>query len=193
MILGIFGKIYFRNFRFSKFPQKKSFQKIFSIRFFDEMKKYFSSRFFSTIWIISLDFRKHIQSTRQCSSMIRRWTRFRDCLLKWEEISGFSRQILFLSIFCMDFQEFSHYFRLLCRVWVNWSHGSQGRMKNMFYFSTSLYIVIIRKKCLGPVAIVSATEKQYGLFSWQIFPRAPQHLPGERDLLLDSSGLSKPP
>ena len=122
---------------------------------------------FSMIWIISLDFHKIIQSTRWCSSMLRWWIRFRDCFSKWKKINEFSRKIMFL---CMDFPEFSYYLRWLCRVWVNWSHGSQGRMKNILYFSTSLDVVVIIKNCLGPVTIVLTTENIYAEISSQIFP-----------------------
>ena len=51
--------------------ENQNFVKIFSKIFFAEMKKYFWSRFFSTVWIMSLDFKKAVQSTRGSSSMPR--------------------------------------------------------------------------------------------------------------------------
>ena len=125
----------FWNFDFrkhSKIFSNNIFEKIFPKIFFVKMKIYFCSRFFSMISIVSQDFRKIIQSTRWCSSMLRRWIMYRDSFSKWKKISGFSRKIM---LWCMDFLEFSHYLQWLCRVWVNWSHGSQGRMKNFLFFN----------------------------------------------------------
>ena len=52
----------------------------------------------------------------------------------------------------------------------------------MFYFPTLLYIVVIRKNCLGPVTSVLGPVIFYNFFSLRNFPRASYHLPGERDL-----------
>ena len=71
----------FKNFNFSDENfWKQTFRKIFSKYVFAEMKIYFWSRFFSTVWTKSLDFQKTVQSTRGSSSMPRQGIAFRGCL-----------------------------------------------------------------------------------------------------------------
>ena len=49
--------------------------------------------------------------------------------------------------------------------------------------------ILALKNCLGPVTTVLAVEKDFGFFSLQIFPRASQHLPGEREVFIASMHL----
>ena len=69
-------------------------------------------------------------------------------------------------------------------LWSNWSHGPKGRISEFFYFRSVPYIVIIRKKCLGPVTVVLVAELDFDIFSLRNFPRASDHLPGERDVVV---------
>ena len=104
--------MFFRFWRFLKIWFSKFFKnknKIKYILFFVKMKKYFCSRFFSMIWIMSLDFRKVIPSTRWCSSMLRWWIMFEDCFWKWKKISGFSSKIMLYVWIHNGFPRVSHY------------------------------------------------------------------------------------
>ena len=60
--------------------EKPHFWKIFSKHFFAEAKNIFLIQIFYTVWIMSLDFKKTVQSTQVSSSMPRKWIAFWSCL-----------------------------------------------------------------------------------------------------------------
>ena len=89
----IFEHIFWKTFfwKFSIFFKIWKFLKIwkfwFSKLWFSKISKTYFQKYFSSRWknvfapdIFALDFRKIIQSTRWCSSMLHRWIMFRDCV-----------------------------------------------------------------------------------------------------------------